>query len=537
VGKDDLVASAAYQPEPTAAAAARRFVRETLQAWVVTGADADGHGLVDDAVLLTSELVTNAVVHAGTPVQVTCKLADGEVEVVVSDCHPDRLVPEPAESEHSAAERTGGRGLLLPAALASAWGVTYGRAAKAVWFRLGLAGAASAAAFGNGLGTSLVGEFEAEMAGGTALAVAFRSAGAGDGGDASPPAHERDEKEFGITNGLPAGPRYQALLAVAADSAREAVAADGSCVLMADEDGDLRLQATAGSMPVTDVAGTGGAGRLRSPLAAAPSVLTVPFIVDGRVTGLLGTVSAQPGRFGDAETATLQRLADTWGPRLQRAWLDELDRARRGRIGALAVARGLLAAGLGREEIMALAGRAVVPRLAPWCAVLLPDADARPRLAYARHYDDARTGAVTRLLERACEAAPSAPAAADRVAPWRSPAGWRWRLDGAAVDPAPWDAAAQGRPAGRAGMDGPPGQFRLAWCFPVGEPWDGQSLLVIGTDRGERLSREVAALASDLAARIGLALESGSGSSADAGAGSLDSAGAGPLAAPPAVTA
>jgi hypothetical protein len=86
-------------------------------------------------------------------------------------------------------------------------------------------------------------------------------------------------------------------------------------------------------------------------------------------------------------------------------------------------------------------------------------------------------------------------------------------------------------------MDGPPGQFRLAWCFPVGEPWDGQSLLVIGTDRGERLSREVVALASDLAARIGLALESGSGSSADAGAGSLDSAGAGPLAAPPAVTA
>ena len=115
-------------------------MRDTLQAWVVTGA-ADGHGLVDDAVLLTSELVTNAVVHAGTPVQVTCRLADGAVEVVVSDGHPGRLVPEAPEREAVPSERTGGRGLLLPAALASAWGVAYGRASKAVWFRLALDGA------------------------------------------------------------------------------------------------------------------------------------------------------------------------------------------------------------------------------------------------------------------------------------------------------------------------------------------------------------------------------------------------------------
>ena len=72
MGPEVRVASAAYQPEPKAAAAARRFVRDTLQAWVVTGA-ADGYGLVDDAVLLTSELVTNAVVHAGTPVHVVAQ--------------------------------------------------------------------------------------------------------------------------------------------------------------------------------------------------------------------------------------------------------------------------------------------------------------------------------------------------------------------------------------------------------------------------------------------------------------------------------
>jgi anti-sigma regulatory factor (Ser/Thr protein kinase) len=144
-GRKDLVASAAYLPEPAAVAAARKFVRDTLCSWLDAGpgtaadAAADG-GLVDDAVLLTSELVTNAVVHAGTQVQVTCKLAAGAVEVVVRDSHPARMVPGPAPDDTVPAERTGGRGLLLPSALAAAWGVSYGTDAKAVWFRMGLPG-------------------------------------------------------------------------------------------------------------------------------------------------------------------------------------------------------------------------------------------------------------------------------------------------------------------------------------------------------------------------------------------------------------
>jgi anti-sigma regulatory factor (Ser/Thr protein kinase) len=63
-GRCDLTASAAYEAEPAAAGAARRFVRETLRSWQL--ADRTSR-LVDDAVLLTSELVTNAIVHAGTP--------------------------------------------------------------------------------------------------------------------------------------------------------------------------------------------------------------------------------------------------------------------------------------------------------------------------------------------------------------------------------------------------------------------------------------------------------------------------------------
>ena len=142
--RDDLVATAAYQPEPAAVAAARRFVRDTLRTWQVAGRSASQDELVDDAVLLTSELVTNAVVHAGTPVQVTCRLAAGAVEVVVLDRHPVQLIPDPQLAEITEAERTSGRGLMLPSELASSWGVTYARTAKAVWFRLGVAGSDAA---------------------------------------------------------------------------------------------------------------------------------------------------------------------------------------------------------------------------------------------------------------------------------------------------------------------------------------------------------------------------------------------------------
>jgi len=91
------VASAAYQAEPAAAAAARRFVRDTRRSGALTGRSGDHDPLVDDAVLLTSELVTNAVLHAGTPVQVTCRLIasdpEAAVEIAVLDRQPSRLSP------------------------------------------------------------------------------------------------------------------------------------------------------------------------------------------------------------------------------------------------------------------------------------------------------------------------------------------------------------------------------------------------------------------------------------------------------------
>jgi anti-sigma regulatory factor (Ser/Thr protein kinase) len=464
------VASAAYQPEPKAAAAARRFVRDTLQAWVVTGA-ADGHGLVDDAVLLTSELVTNAVVHAGTPVQVTCRLADGAVEVVVSDGHPGRLVPEAPEREAVPSERTGGRGLLLPAALASAWGVAYGRASKAVWFRLALDGASSELGAGPGGDGDAASELADAIGVTAALAAALRAPESL--AVAPPPASPSPFMAAAADSG------YQRLLAGAVESARIAVGADAAFAMMPDEDGDLRLRAAAGNMSLADGESAPGAA----------SMITVPFVVDGQVTGLLAVASAAPGRFGDPESARLQWLADRSGPGLQRAWLAELERLRRGRIAALTQARGLLSGGHGRDEILELAGRAAVPGLAPWCAVLLLDGEPVLRTCYARHIMDPLASALPWLLDRVCQMTAPDFSAGRGAAPRP---GRRWPLVLGDTD---------GAPPGVAEL-----AAGVAWCFPLGEPGDAAGVLVLGDGGQDRLPRDVAALAADLAWRIGLAL-------------------------------
>ena len=90
--------------------------------------------LIDDAVLLASELVTNAVMYAGTDIDVVCRLerrpdTAAAVVVEVVDHHPSQVVPEAADT------RTG-YGLQMVRAHAESWGVTYRRAEKRVWFRL-----------------------------------------------------------------------------------------------------------------------------------------------------------------------------------------------------------------------------------------------------------------------------------------------------------------------------------------------------------------------------------------------------------------
>ncbi|MEU3507002.1 ATP-binding SpoIIE family protein phosphatase [Streptomyces longwoodensis] len=132
---------------------ARGLLGEALREWAGLGLPVPAR-LAEDAVLVVSELVTNAVLHAGTDVDLDCRLAEPwepgtgaartayDVVVEVSDRHPGRHPARPpadgAPPPHapSAALPEDGRGLRLVAALAEEWGVTYRRGAKTVWARL-----------------------------------------------------------------------------------------------------------------------------------------------------------------------------------------------------------------------------------------------------------------------------------------------------------------------------------------------------------------------------------------------------------------
>ncbi len=121
------IVRATYPADRTVVAQARRFVRDTLIGW---GAD----DAVDDAVLLTSELATNAIVHAGTPFEVICRAEESSVQIEVVDGDPSRTLPAPGRG--SGPHRISGRGLIMPVMLAAAWGVSYAAGSKTVWFRL-----------------------------------------------------------------------------------------------------------------------------------------------------------------------------------------------------------------------------------------------------------------------------------------------------------------------------------------------------------------------------------------------------------------
>ncbi|MEU8887681.1 ATP-binding protein [Streptomyces sp. NPDC048442] len=112
----------------TAVPEVRRALRELLRHW--------GHpDCADVAELLTSELVTNALIHTESDAELHATLAASKLRVEVHD-HLSRL-PEPRPAA-GCDENTHGRGLLLVQALADSWGVRmqgHGPG-KVVWFEL-----------------------------------------------------------------------------------------------------------------------------------------------------------------------------------------------------------------------------------------------------------------------------------------------------------------------------------------------------------------------------------------------------------------
>lgn len=110
--------------DPHSPELARRFLRRTLLAW-------DAEALEATAALVLSELVTNAVLHAGTDIEVSITLGDDALRLEVAD----RSTGRPRLRRYGL-DATTGRGLALVAAMSSAWGVTPRLDGKGVWCEL-----------------------------------------------------------------------------------------------------------------------------------------------------------------------------------------------------------------------------------------------------------------------------------------------------------------------------------------------------------------------------------------------------------------
>jgi len=152
------VMSAELPADASSAAAARALMATTARDWRLDP-------LLADCQVALSELVTNAICHAGTPMTVTFAVATGFLEVNVGD--GSSLLPriravradldadiatllgggaEPADIHDrdprmhvgAAGAVLGGRGLLLIEAIVDTWGARSLDVGKVVWFRMRL---------------------------------------------------------------------------------------------------------------------------------------------------------------------------------------------------------------------------------------------------------------------------------------------------------------------------------------------------------------------------------------------------------------
>ncbi|MEE1843040.1 ATP-binding protein [Streptomyces sp. NPDC007076] len=114
---------------------ARDFARQALHAWGwLPASSADGRAAAEDVLLVVSELVTNACLHAEGPeeIRIACTAKVLRVEVV------DSGAGQPAPRTPHRAGRPGGHGMFIVQRLCLDWGVLRvpGRPGKTVWAEL-----------------------------------------------------------------------------------------------------------------------------------------------------------------------------------------------------------------------------------------------------------------------------------------------------------------------------------------------------------------------------------------------------------------
>ncbi|WP_260333599.1 SpoIIE family protein phosphatase [Streptomyces beigongshangae] len=438
---------------PFAPGTARRFVRSVLAQWAELASHEEElitDRLVGDALVVVSELVTNAVVHAGTDVELLCRF-----DHCADDC--PAAAPGSTDGTRPGPEGTGS---------ASPQGPGPAR------------GPGPAEGSGPGQGASGPGK---------------RSSGPVPGSSGPVPGS-------GVVEGPCAAARPGAVRAfvieVSDHHPERAVRDDG-----ADRPHDpveygrgLRLvSALSDAWGITYRTGTKTVWA-RLPVEGAPAVVggtestaaTEPTEITG-ATGSTGTAgSTAAGEAYEGEHALLrgQRAAEILAPAPRHTVRDQ-DWLNRGALSFLAEASDLLAGQLDEDLVAALTGQLLVPRLADWCAVWLEDeAPGRhdggvvggPRLARVWHGSENRMEELRRFLEKDPPEVPESARSRPVPVPWPGEALGPRAQDGSALA---YRLVAGGRPLGT---------------------------LVIGRAGQTHFPDEITGLVEDLSRRVALAI-------------------------------
>jgi DNA-binding NarL/FixJ family response regulator len=126
VGSVLCTATSTFSRDLRSAGDARRFISSTLEPWRLGS-------LLDTVTLLASELVANAIVHAGSEVDVAVQLTEAVARIEVTD----RSDAAPAAPTAATTEDTSGRGLWMVELIAKAWGIRrLPSGGKTVWFEV-----------------------------------------------------------------------------------------------------------------------------------------------------------------------------------------------------------------------------------------------------------------------------------------------------------------------------------------------------------------------------------------------------------------
>ncbi|GHJ18079.1 SpoIIE family protein phosphatase [Micromonospora sp. AKA38] len=351
-GADEHVRRVRLPADRRTPAAARALVRAMLL-------EAGLPELLNEALLLTTELTTNAVEHARTELDIEVEADPAGFTVTVTDFASgpvDELVVGVRNTTADITEVAArGRGLLLVDHFASRWGTTYLPTGKGVWFRLDRPGR-----------------------GGPARLSAAPARADTERPDQGTPSAAAMSELMQTTPDAYADDPLPEFAAGLLTRVGEMVGAAGGTVRLDRGDGQ----------------GTQVFARYGRAPREGNELLRVPLAVHRPYAGELELDAAPSAYARPLAVLAAERLSlHLENDRLRRA-----DVRRSAWLTFLAEASELLAQSLDVELTMALVPQLVVPRLGQWCAVHTADEWGRLRLAASSHADEAMLPHLHRVL-------------------------------------------------------------------------------------------------------------------------------------------